>query len=170
MQRLTLDARAGLLIGALAAAALLAGAHAFETFGHLAPCELCYAQRNVHWLALWVGALGFGASFWRPGVARLSCLLLGFVFLASVAYGAYHAGVEWKWWPGPTACTGAHNPKAVTAADIQRLLSGQGQRIIRCDEAAWRMFGISMAGYNAVISLALAGMSFVFAYRGGRRD
>lgn len=169
MSRFQLNARNWLLLGAIAAAALLAGAHAFETFGHYAPCELCYAQRNVHWLALWVGALGFGVSFWRPGVARLACWLLGFVFLASVAYAGYHTGVEWKWWPGPTACTGPHNT-TVNAADIARLLNGGGQHIVRCDEAAWRMFGISMAGYNAAISMVLAALSFLFAYRGGSRD
>ena len=169
MSRFPLNARAWLLIGAVASALLLAGAHAFETFGHYRPCELCYTQRNVHWLALWVGALGFGVSFWRPGVARLACLLLGFVFLTSVAYAGYHAGVEWKWWPGPTTCTGSHL-KAVTAADMARLLSGYNEHIVRCDEAAWRMFGVSMAGYNAVISMALAALSFVFAYRGDRRD
>ena len=169
MSRFPLNARNWLLIGAIAAAALLAGAHAFETFGHLAPCELCYSQRNVHWLALWVGALGFGVSFWRPGTARLASLLLGLVFLASVAYAGYHAGVEWKWWPGPTACTGPHGPTTVTAADMARLLSGGAQQIVRCDEAAWRMFGISMAGYNTLISAVLAALSFIFAYREGRR-
>jgi disulfide bond formation protein DsbB len=168
MKRFSLDARTWLLLGALASAALLAGAHAFETFGHYSPCELCYKQRDVHWLALWVGALGFGVSFWRPGVARLACLLLALVFLGSAVLGAYHAGVEWKWWPGPTTCSGAHD-KTVDVAALMRLVNGGGDHIVACDQAAWRMFGISMAGYNALISLVLAGLSALFAYRDGRR-
>jgi disulfide bond formation protein DsbB len=168
MTRLSLDAKTWLILGALAAAALLAGAHAFETFGHYAPCELCYKQRDVHWLAFWVGLLGFGVTFWRPSVARPACLLLGLVFLGSTVLATWHAGIEWKWWPGPSACTGSHF-QGVSAADIANLLSGVQSHVVQCDEAAWRMFGVSMAGYNAAISLVLAALSFLFAYRSARR-
>jgi disulfide bond formation protein DsbB len=164
MNRLTSDAKTWLLLGALASAVLLAGAHAFETFGRYEPCELCYFQRDVHWLALWFGAVGFGVSMWRPGLARIACFTLGLIFLASTTVAAYHAGVEWKWWPGPPSCTGAHF-KAVSAADMARLLSGVQNHVVACDDAAWRMFGVSMAGYNAAISAALAALSFVFAFR-----
>ncbi len=163
MMRLTLDAKTWLLMGALASAALLAGAHAFETFGHYSPCELCYQQRNVHWLALWVGALGFGARFWRPNLARPACFLLALVFLGSAVLATYHAGIEWKWWPGPAACTGSHF-KGVTAASLLASLSTTNH-VVQCDEAAWRLFGFSMAGYNALISGVLALVSFAVACR-----
>jgi len=168
MKRFTLDAKTWLLLGAIASALLLGGAHAFETFGRYEPCELCYRQRDVHWLAVWFGVLGFGVSFWRPGVARIACVVLGLIFLASTAVAAYHAGVEWKWWPGPASCTGAHF-KGVSAADLAGLLNGVQNHVVACDDAAWRLFGVSMAGYNALISAVLAGLSFVFAYRSFRR-
>jgi len=164
MTRFALDAKTWLLIAALAAAALLAGAHGFETFGRYEPCELCYRQRDVHWLALWFGALSFGVSFWRPGVARIACIVLGLIFLGSAALATYHSGVEWSWWPGPSSCTGSHF-KGVSAADMASLLRGVETHVVACDAAAWRMFGISMAGYNALISAGLAMVSFVFAYR-----
>ncbi len=167
MKRFSLDAKTWLLLGALASAGLLAGAHAFETFGRYEPCELCYTQRDVHWLALWVGALSFGVSFWRPGVARIACWVLGLVFLGSAVLATYHAGIEWRWWPGPAACTGSHF-KGVSASDMAKLLSGVSSHVVQCDEAAWRMFGVSMAGYNALISAVLAALSFVFAYRATR--
>lgn len=156
--RLPFDAKTWLLLGAMVSAALLAGAHAFETFGHYPPCELCLRQREVHWAALTVGLLGYLAARYRPTLARPVCLLLGLVFLASFALAGYHTGVEWKWWPGPATCTGGHH-KAVTAADMARLLSGAPDHIVQCDEAAWRMLGISMAGYNALISLLMAAVS-----------
>lgn len=167
--RLPFDAKTWLILGALASAALLAGAHAFETFGRYPPCELCLRQRELHWAALTVGVLGYLGARLNPQVARPACLLLGLVFLGSFAVATYHTGVEWKWWPGPSACTGGH-ASAITAADMAALLSGKAQHIVRCDEAAWRMLGISMAGYNALMSLALAALSLIEgAYKGDRR-
>lgn len=168
MTRSPVDAKSWLLIAALVSAALLAGAHAFETFGRYEPCELCYKQREVHWLALWFGALSFAVSFVRPGVARIASAVLGLIFLASTALAAYHAGVEWKWWPGPTTCAGAHF-KGVTAADMANLLNGVSNHVVACDQAAWRLFGVSMAGYNALVSAVLAVLSALFAMRSGRR-
>jgi disulfide bond formation protein DsbB len=72
--------------------------------------------------------------------------------------------VEWKWWPGPASCTGAGSVNASQLADF---LNGAKTKVVLCDEAAWRMFGISMAGYNAVISLVLTVLS-AFAARKGR--
>ena len=88
-------------IAALASAAMLAIAHAFQTFGHLAPCELCLKQRDVYWLALVLGLVGFalGKALRRPAVLAAASALLGLVFLVSAGVAGYHAGVEWKWWP-----------------------------------------------------------------------
>ncbi len=148
-----------LALAALAAAGMLGVAHAFETFGHYPPCELCYSQRDAHWAALWVSLAGLMVGRFRPAAARWVCVVVGLVFVVSTGLASYHAGVEWKWWPGPSTCTGAHI-KAVTAADMAALLGPTKTHIVRCDEAAWRMFGISMAGYNALASLVFAILSF----------
>ena len=141
-------------IAALASAAMLAIAHAFQTFGHLAPCELCLKQRDVYWLALVLGLVGFalGKALRRPAVLAAASALLGLVFLVSAGVAGYHAGVEWKWWPGPQACTGGAKVGAAALAD---LLNGAKISAPRCDQAAWRWLGVSMAGYNALISLGL---------------
>ena len=147
------------LLAAVASAVMLGAAHAFESFGHLPPCELCLHQREVYWVALAVGLAGFGLgrALKNPLLVNLASLLLGVIFLFGAVLAAYHAGVEWKWWPGPQSCTGGG---AVSADALAGLL--KGDRIARpsCDQAAWRMLGVSMAGWNALVSLALAGISF----------
>src|SRR5262249_54859963 len=93
----------------LAAAAMLAAAHAFQTFGHLAPCPLCLKQREVYWAALPVSATGAAAlaSPWRGAARKVAGALLAVIF----GYGAYlagfHAGAEWHWWPAPQTCASA---------------------------------------------------------------
>jgi disulfide bond formation protein DsbB len=151
------------LTGACASAAMLAAAHAFETFGGYAPCHLCFYQRDVYWAALTVGVAGFALGYMKLRWSdRVASGLLGLLFLVGAGVAAYHAGVEWKWWPGPASCTGGGG--GIKATDLTAFMSGAKTHVVQCDEAAWRMFGISMAGYNAVISLVLAGLS-VFAAR-----
>lgn len=132
-------------------------AHAFETFGRLAPCELCLKERQVYWLAASLAALGAGFSLtpFKPG--RWVSAVLALVFVGGAALAAYHAGVEWKFWPGPASCTGAH--VQVSTADLARLLKGGPIGVPACDKPAWVFLGISMAGWNAVISLGLAALS-----------
>lgn len=147
------------LTGACASAAMLAAAHAFETFGHLAPCHLCFYQRDVYWTALGVGVAGFALGYMRLTWAdRAANALLALIFLVGAGVAAYHAGVEWKWWPGPASCTGGGTLKA---SELAAFMSGTKVHVPQCDEAAWRMFGISMAGYNALISLVLTALSVV---------
>ena len=143
------------LLAAAASALMLAVAHGFQPFGHLAPCELCLKQREVYWVALAVGLVGFalGRGLKRPLLINLSSLLLGLIFLYGAGLAGYHAGVEWKWWPGPQACTGQGR---ATVAAVTALLNGARITGPSCDVAAWRMLGISMAGWNAVVSLGLA--------------
>ena len=97
------------LVAFLSSALMLAIAHAFETFGHLAPCHLCLKAREVYWVAGTVGLIG--AVLQRtPLWTRLRQpvnLLLGAIFLYGTGLAVFHAGVEWKWWPGPTTCTGS---------------------------------------------------------------
>ena len=157
------------LWAACASAAMLGTAHAFETFGGLAPCTLCLYQRDVYWLALAVGVVGFALAYGRaPWMGPVANAVLGLVFLAGAGVAAYHAGVEWKWWPGPTTCSGGG---AVSAASLNALLAGAKIAPPRCDEAAWRMFGLSMAGWNTLVSLGLVGLSAAaFARRPSRDD
>jgi disulfide bond formation protein DsbB len=145
------------LVGACASAAMLAAAHAFETFGGLPPCHLCYYQRDVYWVALSVGVVGFALGYMRIAWARRAAdALLTLIFLTGMGIAAYHAGVEWKWWPGPASCTGGG---VVNAGQLAAFMNGAKLNVPQCDQAAWRMFGVSMAGYNAVISLALVALS-----------
>jgi disulfide bond formation protein DsbB len=159
-----ISARVWPLVALFCALALLGAAHAFETFGHLSPCELCLAQRDADWTASGIAAIGWlvyarlAPQPRREGLARLTCALLALAFLAAAGLGAYHAGVEWKWWPGPAACTGRGAGK-VDLSDLSAFAKGARYNVIRCDEAAWRMFGVSMAGYNFLISLGLSALS-----------
>ena len=149
-----LSAPIWLLWGGGLAALMLLIAHGFETFGHLPPCELCLGQRDDYWAALVVGGGGYGLARWKPKVGRALLLLLAAVFALEVLLAAYHAGVEWTWWPGPASCTGVHRGP-VTAAQMSALLSGPRVRVVQCDQAAWRLLGLSMAGWNALCALAL---------------
>ena len=133
---------------------LLLGALGFQYLGGLAPCEMCMWQRWPHLAAAIIGIGGGAAAMAGVFDRRLanSIAILALMLVAlSGAIGAYHAGVEWKWWPGPSACTG----NAFT-------LSGKldlSAPVVRCDTAQWRLFGISLAGYNAVVSLGAAAIA-----------
>lgn len=154
------------LILLIASAAILAAAYAFEHVGNLPPCELCWWQRYVYMAAipLAVLALAFDRSHER-GWSALLLLLLGLVFLGGLGIAGYHVGVEQKWWQGPGACTATALDG--TLDDIFRSLLNAP--VVRCDEAAWRLFGISMAGYNAALSAALAVLAFRGAWTRSRR-
>jgi disulfide bond formation protein DsbB len=123
------------LVALLASAAMLAVAHAFQTFGGLAPCELCLKQRTVYWVAGGLAAAAMvvvrlpGGARWREA----TCWLLALVFLAGVGVAGYHAGVEWKFWPGPQSCSGGG---AVTMASLKDLLNGGGVKMPACDRPA----------------------------------
>lgn len=138
--------RAAALIFAIALA-VIAGAWVFEYLGY-APCDLCLKQRWAYYagvpLALAIALLAPG----NPGLARAGLTLLALLWLGSMAFGAYHAGVEWKWWPGPSTC-GAQSGFSGGLPDLSR-------PVILCDKAAIRILGLSLAGWNAVISLGLA--------------
>lgn len=149
---------------ALAASVLmLAAAHAFETFAGLEPCHLCLQQRDAYWAAIGVALLGLVAGRFMPAVrGPWFEILLALVFLAGAAVAVQQAGAEWKWWSAPEGCSGA---TTVTAADILRGLSGKAGRAPRCDEAAGRFLGLSMAGWNALASAGLGLFSAAAALR-----
>jgi disulfide bond formation protein DsbB len=138
--------------------ALLLGAFAFQYLGGLAPCEMCIWQRWPHGAAILFGFVGGGlvaARVLPPGAAKTLALLAIAAIAISGAIGIFHAGVEWKFWPGPDACTGIGY---VPGRD-------DSFQVVRCDEAQWRLFGISLAGYNAVFSLATAAIALMMLRR-----
>ena len=156
------------LYAILASAGMLAGAHAFEAIGKMAPCPLCLRQRDVYWAAIAMAVTGLVLWQRQPATRKIVALnvMLGLVFLTGAVVAGYHAGVEWLWWAGPTTCSGS-GVGSITTMDLGAALDGR-IATVSCTEAAWRMFGISMAGYNAVISAGLAGLSFLAARQSAR--
>ena len=152
------------LFALIASALVLAAAHAFEAAGYR-PCSLCLRQREVYWAAMGISAAGLVAPrLWaNPLLPRAVCALLGGAFLVGVAVATYHAGVEWRFWPGPTTCTNV-STGVLTVEDITSALT-QRPKAVPCDQAAWRdpVLAVSMAGWNALISLGLTLMSFFAA-------
>lgn len=150
-------AHVAIFAGAVALA-LIAGALFFQYVLHYPPCEICHWQRWPHIAAAVIGLAGglalrnANSSLTLP-LAVLTILLVA----ASGAIGVYHAGVEWQWWPGPAACTTGYVFTGTLDLNAP---------VPHCDIAAWRLFGISMAGYNALISLSAAAFgAFLLAKR-----
>ncbi len=140
------------LLAALGSGALLLGAYYFQYVEKLAPCDLCYLQRWPHMAAIVVG-LAAGASFLQPRLAMLFALLAITALLVTAGIGVFHVGVEYHWWQGPQACSG-RAPSSLSDAELKKFLLGA--RMVRCDEPAWKMWNISMAGWNAILSGGLA--------------
>ena len=151
------------LIAALAitaiAAATLAGAWFFQLVLDIRPCPLCLEQRYAYYLAIPLGALT--ALVAGRDAPRRLLLLVGLAVLAVAALGnavlgAYHAGVEWQFWQGPTDCTGPIGNLGSAGSLLERL---DTVKVIRCDEVQWRFLGLSLAGYNVLISLSMAAIA-----------
>ena len=147
----------------LAAAAIVMATVFYFQFGMgLAPCHLCYIERIPYYggIAGLVIVLGLHAPTGHAtpyGRALLALVGLGFLIGAGIA--AYHVGVEQKWWPGPDSCTGSVSGGSLDDA-VDRLLAAP---LVRCDEIVWSLFGISMAGYNVLVSLGLGGCALAAA-------
>jgi disulfide bond formation protein DsbB len=154
--------RATLLVF-LVALATIAAAWGFQFAGY-SPCDLCLQERYPYYagvpLALVLALLAAGGGP-RP-VLLAGLALLALIFAASAVFGAYHAGVEWGFWPGPSECTGAIKP-APSMADFLKDLNSV--KVVRCDAVAIRILGLSLAGWNGVVSLVLALVAAV----GGKR-
>ena len=149
------------VVALVASLAMLAIAHAFQAFGHMEPCELCLKQREVYWAAVIAAAVGIGLSFTPLDPGRLVSAVLALIFAGGMVLAAYHAGVEWKFWPGPASCTGGS--MSVSAADLAKLLHGGPVKPPACDKPAWIFLGISMAGWNALASLGFTLLSIIAA-------
>ena len=146
-----------LLVTAIAAATL-AGAWFFQLVVDLKPCPLCLEQRYAYYLMVPLGALSALAA--ARGAPR-AVLLLGLAVLALAALGnaglgTYHSGVEWHLWRGPTECTGPIGNLGSAGTLLERL---DTVKVVRCDEVQWRFLGLSLAGYNVLISLLMAAIA-----------
>jgi disulfide bond formation protein DsbB len=148
---------AALAITALAAATL-AGAWYFQLVLDIRPCPLCLEQRYAYYLAIPLGALvALAAARDAPrGVLVAGLVLLAALALGNAVLGTYHAGVEWGFWQGPTDCTGPVGNLGSAGDLLARL---DTEKVIRCDEVQWRFLGLSLAGYNVLISLLMAAIA-----------
>jgi disulfide bond formation protein DsbB len=139
-----------ILLAALGSTGLLGGAFAFQYIGGLAPCQLCLYQRWPHAAAILIGVVAYFTG-WR-GLAWIGMIAA----LATAAIGVFHFGVEQKWWEGLATCT-AGSIEGISASDLLDPTKDVAA-VVRCDEIAWTMLGISMAGWNVILSLIFAGL------------
>jgi disulfide bond formation protein DsbB len=139
------------------AAGTVLTAHAFETLGGYLPCHLCLIERYAYYFAVLASiAAFFAARAEKDDLARIIFLLIALAFLANAALGFYHSGVEWKWWPGPTECSGG---STIQWGEGGLAGSLETNKVVACDETAWRFLRLSFAGWSAVLSLLLAGLA-----------
>ena len=148
----------------LIAVATLGGALIFQYVFGILPCELCLEQRYAYYFVILFGAAlaiaasrGLAANWVAAGL-----VLLALVTTANAGLGAYHAGVDWGFWQGPTACTGTLPELGNAGSLLQQL---DKVKVIRCDEVQWRFLGLSLAGYNVLISLLMAALALWGAQR-----
>ena len=158
-QRMTFDRSLAYQSGStalfLAAASILA-ALGFQYIGGYYPCPICFMQRYAYYFAIPVlfAALALLSGGERKGAIALFGLV-ALAFLANAGLGIYHAGAEWKFWPGPISCAGDQVLSTAAGSLIKEL---ETTRVVRCDEAAIRILGLSFAGWNVIASLVIAGL------------
>lgn len=139
---------------AAASAMMLGGAFAFQYIGGLDPCVLCIWQRYPYGVTIVLGLAGaaLARGTGTPWGALAAIMgLVALAFFTDAAIAGFHVGVEQKWWQGTTACVGPTGADTIEALRAQLL----AQKVVRCDEVAWSLGGISMAGYNMAAALAL---------------
>lgn len=140
----------------LGSAAILSSAFFFEYVLGYSACKMCIWQRWPHAVAILIGLLILATR-----IKSLSAL--GFLSLLSTTLiGFYHAGVEYKWWEGPSSCSSNINTEISPTDLLNQILNAP---IIRCDDVVWDLFGISMAGYNGILSLILSGIWLIILLR-----
>ena len=154
--RYLLPVNRALLICAAMSSCLLLGAFLFEYVGGFVPCKMCIWQRWAHGAVVLVALSGL----MLPADIRKNASLL-LVFLAAVtsaAIAAFHVGVEWHLWEGPSGCSVPLGNSGDITLLVDQLLATP---VVRCDEAPWSLFGISMAGWNTILSLDIAGFALM---------
>ena len=135
--------------------ATILGAWGFEYAGY-APCELCLKQRFAYYAAVPLSLIFYLAAAGNPKLMRSGLILLGLIMLASCVFGIYHSGVEWKFWQGPTTCTGGGAFKSG--------LPDLTKKAVMCDQPAIRILGLSLAGWNAIVSGITSYIALAKAY------
>ncbi|HPE47309.1 MAG TPA: disulfide bond formation protein B [Hyphomonas sp.] len=150
----------------LVSALMLAAAHGFEIFAKLYPCPLCLRQREVYWALIAMAVTGLILWKLKPSRRFLVALnvLIGLVFGVGTVVAFFHAGVEWGIFPPPTGCAGEANIDLMNIGPLDKPMT-----VPSCTDAPFYVLGLSMAGWNGVVSTLLAALSFVAAgatYRG----
>ena len=143
-------------------AAAIATALAFQYVGGYVPCPLCSMQRYAYYAA--IPALFIAlmlVSGGHRGWPVTLFFLVALAFLANAGLGVYHAGAEWKYWPGPASCG---TEQALTGSAGNLLKDLEHTTVVRCDEAQWRLFGLSFAGWNVLSSLAIFALALRAAF------
>jgi disulfide bond formation protein DsbB len=155
-----MSARRSAALIALIGAAALGAALWFEHALGYVPCALCLWQRWAYYIGIPL-ALLLASGVLPRGMVAAGFIILALVFAANGTLGVWHAGIEWKLWAGPSACSaGAAGPSSGSLIEDLK-----ATRIVPCDAAAWRFLGLSFAGWNAVVSAAIA----VLAAKAARR-
>jgi disulfide bond formation protein DsbB len=150
-----LTSRNAALVVFLVSGLTIVGAWIFEWFGY-APCPLCLMQRWAYYAVIPLSLLLVLLGGQHRAILSYGLIVVALIMVASVIFGVYHSGIEWKWWPGPGTCEGA------LSGGLPQL---GNEPVIGCDEAAIRILGLSLAGWNAVISFALAAVALIGAKR-----
>jgi disulfide bond formation protein DsbB len=138
--------------------ATIAGFFFFQYVLGYPPCPLCLEQRIAYYVSVPLAAmilLGLSVGSSRK-VLTLALLAIAAAMLWNTGLGVYHSGIEWHWWPGPQDCSGPTPNFSAGGTILQQI---ERTRVIRCDEAPWRFLGLSLAGYNVLISLLLAAVA-----------
>jgi disulfide bond formation protein DsbB len=150
-------AAAAVVVAAVGIAAIL-GAYFFQFVIGLKPCPLCLEQRVAYYVSIPLAAmilLGLSVGSSRK-VLILALVAIAVAMLYNAGLGVYHSGVEWHWWQGPQDCSGTAPNFSGGGSLIEQMNKA---RVVRCDEAAWRFLGLSLAGYNVLVSLSLAAVA-----------
>ena len=169
ISRHTSPAMAAALAVGVIAAATLAGAWYFQLVLGLQPCPLCLEQRYAYYLAVPLAVLvALAAGFHAPRPVLIGGLvLLALAALGNAVLGTYHAGVEWKFWAGPSDCTGPVGNLGSAGSLLDRL---DTVKVVMCDEVQWKFLGLSLAGYNVLISLLMAAIAIRGATKAARQS
>jgi disulfide bond formation protein DsbB len=156
MRAMTVRQRLRLVSLAVAAvpAAMLGFAYYVEYVEGLLPCILCLYQRPPHYIAAVAGVLALAFVSGPRGVSRALLGIAAIALLIGAGIGGFHAGVEWKLWLGPAECGGKIAP---LVNDVGALIQGmRDTKVVQCNEPSWLFLGLSMAAWNAIVSLSLA--------------
>lgn len=151
-----MNARNIALLAGVYGTLMILGALGFQYIGGIVPCEMCHWQRWGH-IAAGVIGLGLVCFLDRKYAPALAWCALAAIAISGLI-GAYQAGMEWGWLQGPQSCSGSR-------VAFQGLAGLNNEHVVRCDIAQWRLFGISLAGYNALCSLGAAGLGAIALLR-----